>query len=90
MKDPTGEKCSRPPDFAFLTPSRGRDYHHLEAAVSTMKLAIELPISTIVRLRSIADIARREDEDFRTIEAQLACLEVLALGGKEWPEVISS
>jgi len=53
-------------------------------------LAIELPISTIVRLRSIADIARREDEDFRTIEAQLACLEVFALGGKKWPEVISS
>ena len=53
-------------------------------------LAIELPISTIIILRSIADIARSEDEDFRTIEAQLACLEVFALGGKKWPEVISS
>ena len=46
-------------------------------------LAIELPISTIIMLRSIADIARSEDEDFRTIEAQLACLEVFALGGKK-------
>jgi EcsC protein family len=46
-------------------------------------LAIELPISTIIMLRSIADIARSEDEDLRTIEAQLACIEVFALGGKK-------
>ena len=46
-------------------------------------LAIELPISTIIMLRSIADIARSEDEDLRTIEAQLACLEVFALGGRK-------
>jgi actin-like ATPase involved in cell morphogenesis len=44
-------------------------------------LAIELPISTVVMLRSIADIARSEGESVRTIETKLACLEVFALGG---------
>ena len=45
-------------------------------------LAIELPVSTIVMLRSIADIARSEGESLRTTEAQLACIEVFALGGR--------
>ena len=41
----------------------------------------ELPVSTIIILRSIADIARAEGEDLHAVEARLACLEVLALGG---------
>jgi hypothetical protein len=45
-------------------------------------LAIELPFSTIVILRSIADIARREGEDLSQPEAALACLQVFALGGR--------
>ncbi len=44
-------------------------------------LAIELPISTAIMLRSIADISRSEGEDLTSPEAQLACLEVFALGG---------
>jgi hypothetical protein len=44
-------------------------------------LSIELPISTTIILRSIADIARSEGEDLRLPETKLACLEVLALGG---------
>lgn len=44
-------------------------------------LAIELPISTTVMLRSIADIARSEDEPIAQIESKLACIEVFALGG---------
>jgi hypothetical protein len=44
-------------------------------------LALELPISTIVMLRSIADIARAEGEDLQATEAQLACLMVFSLGG---------
>ena len=44
-------------------------------------LAIELPISTTIMLRSIADIARSEGENLRSNESQLACLEVFALGG---------
>lgn len=45
-------------------------------------LAIELPISTIIMLRSIADIARSEGEDLSDPEARLQCLQVLALGGR--------
>jgi len=44
-------------------------------------LAIELPISTTIMLRSIADIARGEGENLALAESRLACLEVLALGG---------
>lgn len=45
-------------------------------------LTLELPVSTTVMLRSLADIARAEGEDIRSVETQLACLEVFALGSK--------
>ena len=44
-------------------------------------LAVELPVSTTIILRSIADIARSEGEDIENPATQLACLEVFALGG---------
>ena len=46
-------------------------------------LAIELPISTAIMLRSIADIARSEGENIEDIDAQLACVQVFALGGSK-------
>lgn len=45
-------------------------------------LAVELPVTTTVMMRSIADIARRQGEDLRDPEARLACLSVFALGGR--------
>jgi hypothetical protein len=45
-------------------------------------LAIELPVSTTIILRSIADIARSEKEDLTLPLTRLACLEVFALGGR--------
>lgn len=45
-------------------------------------LAVELPISTLIFLRSIADIARANGEDLARPEARLACVEVFALGGR--------
>jgi hypothetical protein len=44
-------------------------------------LAVELPITTTIIMRSIADIARSEGEDLKDPEARLACLEVFAMGG---------
>ena len=44
-------------------------------------LAIELPVSTGIILRSIADIARSEGHDLTQLEVRLSCLEVFALGG---------
>ena len=46
-------------------------------------LPVELPISTAIMLRSIADVARSEGHDLSNIETKLACLEVFALGGKD-------
>jgi hypothetical protein len=45
-------------------------------------LAIELPVSTTIMLRSIADIARSEGESINHPRTKLACLEVFALGGE--------
>ena len=46
-------------------------------------LPFELPVSTTIMLRSIAQIAREEGEDLRQPEAALACIEVLGLGGRQ-------
>ncbi len=45
-------------------------------------LIVELPITTTVMLRSIADVARSMGESVRSIDSRLACLEVFALGGR--------
>ena len=49
-------------------------------AFGLMSLPVELPISTLILLRAIADIARAEGEDLSDPEAALACIEVFALG----------
>jgi hypothetical protein len=46
-------------------------------------LTVELPISTGLILRSIADIAASEGEDPRHIDTRLACLSVFALGSSK-------
>ena len=51
-------------------------------AVGLASLAVELPFSTGVILRSIADIARSEGHDIELLEVKIECLQVLALGGK--------
>lgn len=55
------------------------------AAGGTLGLAalpVELPVSTVIMLRSIADIARHQGEDLSDPETALACVEVFALGGR--------
>lgn len=70
---------------------RSRDRWHRWAVAATgagggafglAGLVVELPVSTTLMLRSIADIARSEGEDLETFEARLACLEVFAFGGR--------
>jgi hypothetical protein len=70
---------------------RARDTLHKLAVAATgagggafglAGLPLELPVSTTIMLRSIADIARSEGEALRTPDAKLACLEVFALGGR--------
>jgi hypothetical protein len=43
-------------------------------------LPFELPVTTTLMLRAIADTARYNGEDLGRLEARLACLEVFALG----------
>ena len=45
-------------------------------------LAVELPLSTVIMLRSIADIGRASGENLAANDAQLACLMVFSLGGR--------
>jgi len=70
-------------------PRSSRDrFHKIAAAASgaaggafgIAAIGIELPISTGVILRSIADISAAEGEDVNDIETRLACLSVFALG----------
>jgi len=44
-------------------------------------LAIELPISATIMLRSIADVARSYDENLDSLDCKMACLTVFALSG---------
>ncbi|HLH96009.1 MAG TPA: EcsC family protein [Xanthobacteraceae bacterium] len=43
---------------------------------------IEIPISTLIMLRSIADIARSEGENLADPDAALSCVQVFALGAR--------
>ena len=46
-------------------------------------MPVELPFSTGIILRSIADIARSEGHDISLLEVKMECLQVLALGGNK-------
>jgi hypothetical protein len=71
-------------------PKRASSYLHKALATTSgavggsfglAALPLELPISTVIMLRSIGDIARAEGQDFRDPETRLSCLQVFALGG---------
>ena len=71
--------------------SRSWDLAHKLAVVATgagggafglAGLPVELPLTTAIMLRSIADIARSEGETPGAPDARVACLEVFALGGR--------
>jgi hypothetical protein len=75
-------------------PRDTRRLHKIASAVSgaaggafgLASLPVELPLSTVIILRSIADIARREGEDLSDPEAAMACLQVFALGAHDRDE----
>ncbi|NOZ86799.1 MAG: EcsC family protein [Deltaproteobacteria bacterium] len=50
-------------------------------AMGMAGLGFDLPFTTILMLRSIAEIARFHGEDLKNIETRLECLSVFALGG---------
>jgi hypothetical protein len=52
-------------------------------AFGLASLPIELPVSTLLMLRSIAAIAKAEGEDLKDPETTFACIQVFALGGQD-------
>ncbi len=77
---------------ATLRPTATTSYPRLHSAAVALSgaaggafgiagLSVELPVSTVLMLRSIADIGRANGEDLSSNESQLACLMVFALGG---------
>ena len=54
----------------------------LGGAFGATAFAVDLTVATKFMMRSIMDIARSEGEDLNSFDTQLACLQVLALGGK--------
>jgi hypothetical protein len=56
-------------------------------ALGAAALPLELPLTTILMLRSIAEIARHHGEDLSRIEARLACVEVFAHGAEKRADV---
>ena len=71
---PIADMRKRHQQLAFATGAIG-------GAFGLASLPVELPISTTIMLRAIADIARAEGEDLSNPEGAMACLEVFALGG---------
>lgn len=54
----------------------------LGGAFGLAALAIELPVTTTIMMRSIAEIAASHGENLNDIEARLNCLQVFAFGGR--------
>lgn len=86
-------------EFALVTmdkkeQGKSKDWMHKLAVTTTgsvggfvglISLPVELPLSTIIILRSIADIARSEGHDLNNLTVRLECLQVLAFGGNREP-----
>ncbi len=90
-------------DFAIRSlgsskPGKSRDRLHqmlvagsgvAGGAAGMAAIPLEIPVSTTIMLRSIADIARSEGHDISLLETKLACLEVFALGGRcSWDDSV--
>ena len=73
-----GKSASRDRLHKFAAAASGA----MGGAFGLAALAVELPISTTIMLRSIADIAKSEGENIQHIDTKLACLTVFALGGR--------
>jgi hypothetical protein len=72
----------RAPGSQFLHKALATASGAAGGAFGLATLPIELPVSTIIMLRSIADIARSEGEDLSEPEPALSCVQVFALGGR--------
>ncbi len=77
LLDPNDRKKPMPALTAAFTGLAGG----LSGLAGFAGLPFELPVTTLLMLRSIAAIARHMGEDLSTVEARLACVAVFAFGG---------
>lgn len=72
-------------------PPESSDWWHIAATMGTgaaggafglLALTIELPVTTTIMMRSIADVARSEGANLKSTETQLECVSILAMGGR--------
>lgn len=79
------------PPSRHLAGGAATDWAHRTAAVlagavggaaGLAGLAVELPLSTVIMLRSIADHARAQGEDLSLVATRLECLAVFAYGSR--------
>jgi hypothetical protein len=75
--DPANRSKPRPKSHLAMAGLAGG----VGGAFGIAALPFELPITTTIIMRSIADIARSEGEDLSAAESRFACLEVFAMGG---------
>ena len=81
--DDAGRRNTRPRRPATLLSSMAAGFTGgLSGFVGVAALPVELPLTTTIMLRAIADIARHNGEDLSQLEARLACLQVFALGSR--------
>jgi hypothetical protein len=81
--------ATRDPLARGAPPPASNGWHKVASAASgavggafgLAALAVELPVSTTIMMRSIADVARSEGADLADRQTQLECVMVLALGG---------
>ena len=89
------------PELPAGAPARPRSSGHRETTLAAasgalggafglVTLPLELPVSTTLVLRSIADIAREEGEDLADPETGFACLQVFALGSRTEADDLAS
>jgi len=74
------KKCDRP--FRFIHQAMVVVSGAIGGFFGLPGLVFELPFSTTLMLRSIADIARSEGEDISSVDSRLACMTVFGLGGR--------
>jgi hypothetical protein len=77
--DSTDRRASRDALHKFLVAASGAG----SGALGIMALPLELPVSTCLMLRSIAEVARSEGHDVARPQVRMYCLEVFALGASE-------
>ena len=76
VRDATRKSLQSGREADHWTQSIRRRVPRLGCFFAMYALAIELPFSTAIMLRSIAGIARQEGENLDDIDARLACVSV--------------